>query len=256
MKKLLGLLGIVALLSACGAEQIDAGNRGIETWFGKVTSTEPVSEGLYFYFPIGGNIIEYECKTQKYTLKLDTYTKDVQPADLEVTINYALDGNKIIELHKTVGQEYKSKVLDPKVMSAIKNVVGQWDAASLVANREKASQQILEQLRTYVSDSHINISSVSLNNINYSDSFEKAIESKVVAKQKAEEAVNRTVEVEEESKQTVLKAKADAESMEIRSNALAKNKGLVEYEAVQRWDGKLPVNMYGSAPLPFINIQK
>ena len=78
----------------------------------------------------------------------------------------------------------------------------------------------------------------------------------MVAKQKAEEAKNRTVEVQEEAKQKVLSAEAEAKSMQIRAEALAQNKSLVSYEAVQKWDGKLPVNIYGSAPIPFINAVK
>ena len=44
--------------------------------------------------------------------------------------------------------------------------------------------------------------------------------------------------------------------MQIRAEALNQNKNLVSYEAVQKWDGKLPVNIYGAAPIPFININK
>jgi hypothetical protein len=28
------------------------------------------------------------------------------------------------------------------------------------------------------------------------------------------------------------------------------------WEAVQKWDGKLPVNLYGSAPMPFIDVNR
>ena len=59
--------------------------------------------------------------------------------------------------------------------------------------------------------------------------------------------------IEEEAKQKVLTAQAEAESMRIRSQAISQNQNLIQYEAVQRWDGKLPVNIYGSAPIPFIN---
>ena len=31
---------------------------------------------------------------------------------------------------------------------------------------------------------------------------------------------------------------------------------LVSWEAVQKWDGKLPVNMYGSAAVPFIDVNR
>jgi hypothetical protein len=41
--------------------------------------------------------------------------------------------------------------------------------------------------------------------------------------------------------------------MTIRSQALAQNRGLVEYEAVQKWNGILPVYMMGDA-VPFLNL--
>ena len=41
--------------------------------------------------------------------------------------------------------------------------------------------------------------------------------------------------------------------MEIKSEALSKNKGLTEYEAVQRWDGRLPQYMLGNS-VPFVNL--
>ena len=90
--------------------------------------------------------------------------------------------------------------------------------------------------------------------IKYSSTFEKAIENKVTAEQEALKAKNKTVQVQEEAKQKVISAEAEAKSMAIRVNALTQNKALVEYEAVQKWDGKLPTyNMGGS--IPFINLK-
>lgn len=89
--------------------------------------------------------------------------------------------------------------------------------------------------------------------INYSDVFERAIESKVTAEQEALKAKNKTVQVEEEAKQKVIAAQAEAKSMAIRAQALSQNKSLVEYEAVQKWDGKMPQYMMGNT-VPFINI--
>ena len=48
-------------------------------------------------------------------------------------------------------------------------------------------------------------------------------------------------------------AEAEAKSMAIRANALSKNKALVEYEAVQKWNGILPQYMMGES-IPFINL--
>ena len=107
-----------------------------------------------------------------------------------------------------------------------------------------------------VVDKRINAQSVVLSDIEYSKVFETAIEAKQVAEQKALEAKNRTVQIEEEAKQKLLTAEAEAKSMEIRAKALEQNRSLVEYEAVQKWDGRLPVNMYGNAPVPFISISQ
>lgn len=254
MKKILSLV-LCLILTACG-EVIDTGNRGVRTWFGDVTSEKPLSEGLYFYLPVAGNIVEYECKTQVYTGTFSTYTKDMQPSEIEIAINYSLNRDEVALLHKEVGKSYERTVLRPRIEADVKDIIGQWDAASLVANREKASQQILELMKVNLNERHIVVESVSIKNIDYSDAFERAIEAKVVAKQKAEEAKNRTIEVEETAKQKVISAEAEAKSMQIRSQALSQNKNLVEYEAVQKWDGKLPVNIYGSAPIPFINTLK
>lgn len=249
------ILILTLLLTACG-EQINTGNRGVRTWWGEITSIEPLREGLYFYSPIGGNVVEYDCKTQSQIFEMSTYTKDMQTAEMRVTINYNLEAENVIKIHREIGINYESKVLEPKVFNAIKDVVGQWNAAQLVSNRDKAAEQMTQMLSQQVSKNYINIQSVMINNIDYSDVFENAIEAKVVATQKAEEAKNKTIQVEEEAKQTVLKAEAEAKSMAIRSEALSKNQNLVAYEAVQKWDGVLPVNIYGSAPIPFINAIK
>lgn len=47
---------------------------------------------------------------------------------------------------------------------------------------------------------------------------------------------------------------AEAKSMSIRANALTKNKALVQYEAVKKWDGKLPTYLMGNS-IPFVNIK-
>ena len=253
---ILMFLVLAGVMFASCAKQIDTGHRGVRTWWGKITSVEPLPEGLYFYVPIAGDIIEYECRTQLYSDVFATYTKDMQTANVNIAVNYSLDSNGVIDIHKNIGQYYESKDLYTAISSGIKDIIGKWDAASLVENRDKAAQQILEKLSDELVKRHIIPENVSIKNIDYSDTFERSIEAKVVAKQKAEEAKNRTVEVEEEAKQKVLSAEAEAKSMQIRAEALSQNKNLVSYEAVQKWDGKLPVNIYGSAPIPFVGTIK
>ena len=76
----------------------------------------------------------------------------------------------------------------------------------------------------------------------------------MIAEQAALEEANKTKQVEQQAKQTVTQAKAEAESMRIRANALASNPKLVSYEAVQKWDGKLPQIMTGNST-PILDVR-
>ena len=49
-------------------------------------------------------------------------------------------------------------------------------------------------------------------NLDFDDAYEKAVEAKVVAIQRAAEAKNETVQIEEQAKQTVKTAQAEAEA--------------------------------------------
>ena len=42
--------------------------------------------------------------------------------------------------------------------------------------------------------------------------------------------------------------------MRIKSQALAQNKGLVQFEIAQKWDGKLPVYMLGNS-IPLLDLK-
>ncbi len=231
---------------------VDTGYRGIKTHFGKVIG-ESLPEGFYVYNPITTEIHQMDTKVQKYTHKMAAYTKDVQQADLKISVNTSLDPTKVHLLFQEVGVTYADKVIAPQISKAVKDTIGKWEADQLVSNREKATDEIFTSLKEALLPYHINTQNVVIENIDYSAQFERAIEEKQIATQDAIKAKNRTKQVEEEANQKVLAAKAEAESMRIRSQALSQNQNLVAYEAVQRWNGQLPVNLYGAAPIPFID---
>ena len=60
--------------------------------------------------------------------------------------------------------------------------------------------------------------------------------------------------MQEEARQKIIASEAEAKSMAIRAQALTQNKNLVEYEAVQKWDGKLPQYMMGNS-VPFVHLK-
>lgn len=236
-------------LTGCGMEQIEEGNRGVYQNWGKVEG-EPLTPGLHFYNPFTSSILELTVREVKLEQTTSSFTKDTQNVNVTFAMTYSPDPTKIGVLYSTKGREWADQVVVPETLGAIKDVIGQYIADDLVSKREMAKMAIFNELKTKLSERSVTLTSFNFTNLDFDDAYEKAVEQKVVAIQKAAEAKNHTVEVEEQAKQTVASATADATAMRIKSAALAQNKGLVEFELAKRWDGKLPEIMLGqSTPL-------
>lgn len=231
---------------------VGVGERGVKVTLGRVTD-ESFTEGIHLVMPFISTIKNMNVKTQKNYVETSVYTKDIQQAKITYVLNYNLQPENAHKMYREVGMNYFDTVVTPVVEGTIKDIIGKWNAQDLIANREKATQEILTKLQDHLTSKYINVTDFQMTAIAYSSVFEKAIESKVTAEQEALRAKNKTVQIQEEAKQKLISAEAEAKSMSIRAHALTQNKALVEYEAVQKWDGKLPEYMMGGA-MPFINL--
>lgn len=252
------VLWIIGLIFVFGSWfTVAEGERAILTTFGKA-SNNIYEAGLHIKWPIIQDIKRFDVKTIRDDYKTETYTKDIQTAKITVSYSYNLISNDIVETYKTYGNQWQERILYPNLEQAVKAEVGTWNADQMVANRDKVASNILASLQARMIEHNypVSITNFQMINIDYSDQFESAIEKKVVAEQAALEEANRTKQVEQKAKQQVTSAKAEAESMRIRANALANNPKLVNYEFVQKWDGKLPQIMTGDSMPILMNLNK
>jgi regulator of protease activity HflC (stomatin/prohibitin superfamily) len=245
----------VAVLSVagCGIKVVDTGQRGIKTRFGQVVS-ESLPEGLYFFNPFTSQIVEIDTRVQRTDGETDTYTRDVQQASIRYTLNYRLQQNAAHLMYRDIGRDWEQKLIPQVVLGTLKEVVGKWDAVDLISNRDKAANTAFDQIRDNLAERNVEVSRFEITDISYTKEFENSVEQKVIAQQKAIEEQNRTKQIEEQARQKVLSAEAEAKSIQIRAQALEQNAKLVEWEAVQKWNGVLPQYMLGSGTTPFINL--
>ena len=279
-------VALLASVSFLGFEQVNAGYRGIKLVWGKVVS-ESLPEGLYFYNPISSNIVTMDTRLQKRTTRLETYTKDIQQTTMDITVNFYIDPNNVHILYQRIGKEYVSTLIAPALLSSVKDVVGKVEADKFINNRELVTEEIKQKLSASLNGTHVVIQSVSIEDIAFSAAFEAAIEAKQIATQEAIKSQNETVRVEEEGKQQVIQARAEsdskkaqsdadayaieveskakaeairqmglaeAEAIREKSKALAQNAKLVELTKAEKWNGELPQNIYGAAPVPFLDL--
>jgi len=252
-KKLIsiGIFIFILIIIFKSVHIVPSGNRGVVIKFGAVQK-DSLNEGMHFLNPLY-NVEAISVREQVKNMVLTTYTKDLQVAEINVALTYSLNRD-VSRLYQLIGLEYDEKLILPIVTTAIKDVIGKWEASNLIESREKAIAEMYFAIKKGLNSDYINFGTFSLLNIDYSDAFEKSIEEKQIATQDAIKAKNKTVQIREEANQKVITAKAEAEAMRIKASALASNKALVEYEAVQKWDGKLPT--YTGGQIPFLNLTK
>jgi regulator of protease activity HflC (stomatin/prohibitin superfamily) len=240
-------------IAGCGIKVVDTGQRGIKTRFGEVVS-QSLPEGLYFYNPFTSNIVEVDTRVQRQDGETDTYTRDVQQAAIKYTLNYRLQQDAAHLMYRDIGRDWEVKLIPQVVLGTLKEVVGKWDAVDLISNRDKAATAAFDSIRQNLAERNVEVSRFEITDIAYTREFENSVEQKVIAQQKAIEEQNRTKQIEEQARQKVLSAEAEAKSIQIRAQALERNAKLVEWEAVQKWNGVLPQYMLGSGATPFINL--
>lgn len=271
---LLGTIGAISVLAGCG--QVNTGEAGFFTTWGEITSKEPLSDGLHFYCPIWTSLITYNIKNQTQQFDTEVFTKDIQSMKLKLSVTYSLEKAKIMELHGKTGVHYSQILIQPSVLGATKDAIGKLEADVIVSQREIVTKTIEETIKESLKPFGINIAFVKLINIDYSDAFERAVEEKQVALQKSIKEKNETARLKEVANQAVVKAEAEAKSrllnseaeakailikaeseakaIKMKNEALADSPKLIEFTLAQKWDGKLPEQMLGSTPVPFIDI--
>jgi prohibitin 2 len=239
-------------LNACGFKTIDEGHRGLEKRFGQVIGDQ-LSPGLHFYNPLTSSIIELDIKEHAWEGEESCFTADTQEVKVKFTATVYPKQEQVRHLYSQFGEGWDNKIIPQILQSAIKDVIGQYRADDIIAKRDQARTKAFEELQKALEERGLTATRLDFTNLDFNDEYEKAVEAKVVATQKALEAKNKSVQIQEEANQKIMSAKADAESMRIKSQALQQNKGLVQYEAVQKWDGHLPSTMLGNST-PIINL--
>jgi regulator of protease activity HflC (stomatin/prohibitin superfamily) len=262
-----GLLAVIFLFSTYYT--IDQGERGVILRTGAIAGT--AGPGLHFKLPLIDRVekISVQQQTQRYP-SMQAYSRDQQPASLAVSVTF-----RITEPER-VYSEYGSvdvmlvRLIDPRALQQVKNVLGQFDAASAIQERTKLNAQVNLAVRAAITGPLV-VESVQIENIDFSDSYEKAVEDRMqatVLQQKAlAEKARRITEADAaayevktaadaQSHAIQARGQAEAAAIKARGEALRQNPGLPELVTAEKWDGKLPASMPPNGAVPFLNVQR
>jgi prohibitin 1 len=230
---------------------VQPGEVGIEILFGKVVQYAP--SGINGKNPFA-LVVKMDLKTQKYELKLEGASKDLQEITADVAINYRLNYEKIAELYNKIGVDYVSKVIDPAVLNLSKAAISQFAITDVVVERNKLAKTIFDSLNERLNSYFIILETVNLNNIAFSKAFTVAVTEKQVQEQKVQTAEYRRQQAEKDKESTILDAQAEAEKQRLLRQTTSKE--VIELKWIEKWNGQLPTYMLGDDSVPMVNLNK
>ena len=249
-RMLFGLLWLLLMLFGCFST-IKTGEIGIKTRFGKIVGST-TNEGIVFKLPFE-QIKKINIKVQKYENEeaFSTSTKDLQIVNnIKVAINYQIDGSRAVNLFKTVGTNYNTTVLEPAIQETIKAVFSKYTAEEIVTKRSEISLDMNNTLDERVKEYGINSVAVSINNFDFSESYNQAIEKKAVAEQEVETSKNQLEKAKIDAEKKKVEAQGEAEANTLLEQSLTDQ--IIAQQFIEKWNGQLPTTMTGDA-IPFIN---
>jgi len=256
----LTIIAFVLLLSSFGV--VDAGERGIKTRLGNAVGI--VDPGLFIKTPFIETVHKMSVRTQTVVYErenpLASASSDLQDVSIASVTNYHIDPTKVVDVYlqyKTLAA-FEESVIRPAVRDTVKATASQFSAADLVTKRPEFAGKVASTLNERLSDTFVIVEQSNITDLQFSESFSRAIEAKVTAVQEAEAAKNTLERIKYEAQQTIETAKATAESQRIQAQSLAAQGGedYVALKAIEKWDGHYPTTYMGpSSNIPLITIK-
>ena len=281
------ILGAAIALFGMSFVIIPSGYTGVKTTFGQIAE-ETLPNGFNWKTPFIESIEIVNNKQQdagfaQKDSKIWGETSEKVPVYMaDVTVTYQIDNEKSAWIYANVS-DYKSQLIsDAMVASALKNAAVQFTAEQVTvrSNIEPAAQKELqESLNNKYGENVVHILKVVINNMDFEDSYNEAINQKNLAAKQAEaQAIQNQIEIDKATKDAetqriaaeaqataeTAKAQGEADAIRIKAEAEAEaNRKLSESltdnvlrnKLYDKWNGELPKVSNDSAPLVSIPLE-
>lgn len=262
------LLGIILFICGFSITIIPSGYVGIKTSYGQI-SGEVLSSGQYFSIPFIYHVDKINCKQQEKDFgELRIWSETSERTEIyceHVVVDYQINSEYAAWIWQNIEEWDNNLLKQTSIESGIKTATKQFNDTD-VTNRAKiekvAKEAVQKSLNEKYGNQVLNIVSVNIGNMNFTDAYNEAIEKKNQAKLEAEKAdyenQKKIKDAEAVSQEKKIKAQGDAEATLIKAEAEAEankkiseslTKELIQKRMIDKWDGKLPIVSGDSSPI-------
>lgn len=252
-KILIGMVMLIVLFFVFCFRTVGAGQVGIVTRFGEVNRVATSGIAIKFPAPIE-RITKMETRVQKEEQSSTAATSDLQDVNATLALNYALDNATALNVYKTLGPDYKGRVITPAVQESFKASTANYTAQQLVTERPAVKAKAYEAIKQRLSKYGIRVVDLSITNFQYSAAFNTAIESVQVANQNIAKARQELETTKVEAEKTIAAAQASAEAQRLQQQSLS-DAYLRKY-AIDKWNGAMPTTVAGEGSIFSIPVKQ
>lgn len=234
-----------------GIRIMDQTEVGVVKTFGKVDHT--ITGGLNFVNPLTDTVETMDLRVHVRQAEFQSYTKDAQAVVGAAEYQYALLPESAMQVAREFGSyEILETKLNKVVEDKVKTVFARYGAMSLLENRATLSPECYEAVRELEDQFPVHFTSCVISNIDFSDTFEAAVEAKMQAEQNAlraenekKEAITRAEQAKEvaiiQAEAMVEAARGEADALNITRQALENMpETWVAQQYLEKWNGVLP----------------
>lgn len=254
------LLVITFVIVPFSFHTVDTGEIAVVKRLGEIKETK--TAGTHFNFWITDSYTMYDAKVRNKDITSAAYSSDAQTMDIQMTLQYQIMRDKVVDIATKYGSlETLENRIEYIAIEKTKAVLSSHKAMDIIAKRALISPEVETAIKDAIGDEyHINVVSVVLTNIDFSDAFELAVEEKMIAEQaklKADYENEKKIAEAEAAAEAKLKAaqaeidiaKAKAEALKIEAEAEAEANRIIAESLTDdiiakiladKWNGEMP----------------
>ena len=228
------------LLAASTTYVVQPGFRGVAVTLGKVSS-QFKPEGFGFKQPFITHIVPLSIRQQTRPMPAECYSSDLQQVKMEVHVLYRVPERSVVKIFQEFAGEPFDNLIAPRVQEALKEVAATQSAEQIVKNREEVKTKALELARRKIGSNFLEVVDLVLYNLALSPELGAAIEMKMVQEQEASKAKFTQLKAQIEADTAIIRAKGEAEAIQVRGTALRANPDFIKLQILQNWNGQSPL---------------
>jgi prohibitin 2 len=239
------ILVVVGLISA-STYVVQPGTRGVAVTLGTV-SPEFKPEGFGFKKPFLTQVLPISIRQKTRAMPAECYSSDLQQVKMEVRVLYRVPERSVVKIFQEYAGEPFDTLIAPRVQEALKEIAATQSAEQIVKNREQIKNRALELARKKIGNDFLIVSDLVIYNLSLSPELEAAIEMKMVQEQEAEKAKFTQLKAQIEADTAIIRAKGEAEAIQVRGTALKSNPDFIKLQILQNWNGHSPLVVGGNS---------